>query len=368
MRRLLLLLLVAVAAAHTTLAQGHSGSCTCGGFATPRVRWEIEHNDKPEYVAAAGTMFDLWNRYIDVFDAQPGDGTTGPNGTNEIFFATRAEASAKYGINMDAITFAITYVTPTSADGGFDACPKPPDTNCGTFAETDVIMNAEFLRGYRPSGPIDYSDTAPALYQGTAAHEVGHAIGFHHNVNNISVMNLYEDFAAQYIATADTQEGRRAYPSQARVVTDLAVYPFFFDPQLTDYAATTPVEVRTSRVIAGGTITVRNFGFENVGSEAVSNVEVRFYLSRDPDVTTADSLVASLVFSGTVAAGAFWEDAGQGRTFAIPNDVALGAYSFGALVTYSGGTTDPISYNNTFIAPQQVSVVAPGGKRRSIRH
>lgn len=363
----LLALVLLVAAAGPLFAQGHEGSCTCGGIATPRVAWQIEHGAQPQYAAPAKAMFDLWNQYIDVFDAGAGDGTARPNGVDEILFASIAEASASYGITMDRITFAITMIRPMAAAGDFDACPKPPQASCGTFDETDVIMNADFLHGWRPSGAIDYSDTAPALYAATAVHELGHALGFHHNVGNVSVMNLYEDFAAQYIATADTQEARRAYPSQARAVVDLAIYPFSFDARFTDYAATTPVEVLTPQVVEGGAVTVRNFGLENVGSEAVTDAVVRFYLSRDAEVTGDDVLLGSLTFNGTVAAGAFWDDAGEGRTFAVPRDLPIGSYFLGALVTYGSGATDSIAYNNRFVAAQQVKVYARPSRRRAVR-
>lgn len=346
---------------------GHSGSCTCGGFASFPIRWEIEHQNHPDFAAAAAAEFARWNRYVDVFDARTGDGVAGPNGTNEIGFFDHATASAKYGISLDRNTFAITYMTPLSAAGDFDGCPMPPETVCGTFTETDVIMNSEFVRGFTPFGPLDYADRGPALYGATAAHELGHALGFHHNVNNISVMNLYEDFAAQYIAASDTVEARAAYASRAVPVTDLAAYPFHFDPELSDYAATTHVDVSPARVAPGGTITVRNFGFENVGTGSVSGVELRIYLSRDAHVTAADALIGRIPLDESFAPGAFWEDGGAGRTFALPLDLEQGTYSVGALITHGGGATDSATDNNAWIAPQQVTV-GSAVRRRAARH
>ena len=337
---------------------GHSGSCTCGGPAVVPVQWEIEHAD-PAYVAAAKEVFDRWNACIDVFDARAGDGVIGPNGKNEVAFLDIATTSAKYGINMDRNTFAITYMTPLSAAGDFDACPKPPDAICGTFEETDVIVNSDFSRGFKASGPVDFSDRGPALYAATVAHELGHSLGFHHNVDNISVMDLYEDFAAQYIAAADTKEARAAYPSRVQRITDLALYPFYFDPLLTDYAATTPVEISPTSVVPGSTITVRNFGFENVGTESVRDVLIRFSLGSYE--------IGSVAFSGPLVAGAYWDDRRAGLPLTIPRDLPLGTYELTATISQVDGTSDAITYNNSWVAPQQIHVVS-GNKRRSAAH
>ncbi len=366
MRRFLLATLLAVIASHSIQAQGHSGSCTCGGFAVTPVMWEIEHTANAGYAAAAVDVFERWNRYASVFTYRSGDGVMAPNGTNEIGFLDRATTSARYGINLDRNTFAITFMSPLTAAGDFDACPKPANAKCGTFDETDVIMNADFARGFRPSGPVDYTDRAPALYGATAGHELGHALGFHHNVSNVSVMNLYEDFASRYIATSDTQELRTAYPARATRIVDLALYPFSFDPALTDDAATTPVETPPVAV-RGGAVTIRNFSLENVGSENVNGIRIRFYLSVDSDVTADDFLLGFLEFPGPIAPGAFWDDAREGRSFIVPRELPFGVYQIVALISDSLGVRDSVEYNNVWIGSQPLAVVS-GERRRTARH
>lgn len=360
-------LLLALLLTPVIVGQGHAGSCTCGSPARLSTQWEIEHTDS-DYVFAAGEQFARWNAYVDMFSYGNGDGVSGPNGVNEILFLDRATAASKYGLNLGRDVFAVTYMAPLSASGEFDFCPTPPEAKCGTFAETDVVLNSDFVRGFKPGGPPDFEDRGPALYGATVAHELGHALGFHHNFQNLSVMNYYEDYAAQYIATADTQEARRAYPQQARTVTDLAAYPFYFDPALTDYAATTAVTVSPLSLAQGGVLTLRNFGLENVGSETVSSLQLRFYLSADATITTSDILAGTLLFTGPVPSGAFWDDGSAGRSFRLSSDVPPGTYFVGALVTDGAGGTDAISYNNGWVAPQQVTIARPELRRRAVRN
>lgn len=347
------------------VTSGHEGSCTCGGPAALPAVWEIDDTE-PSHLAAAKEVFDRWNAYVDVFRYSSGDGESGINGKNEVAFLDIATISRKYGINIDRSTFAVTFMTPLSAAGDFDACPRPPTAVCGTFTETDVIINSEFFLGWTTTEPPSFDQRAPALYQAALAHELGHTLGFHHNVNDVSVMNLYEDFAAQYISAADVAEARLAYPSRVRQVADLALYPFEFNALLTDYAATTPVEVSPSVVAPGGTIRVRHFQFENVGTESVSNVAIRFYLVRVGPGAAADSLVATLAFIGPFRPGSFWDDGGEGIAIALPGDIPPGTYSLRAVIA-GGGAADGVAYNDAFVAPQQISVVA-GGRHHAVRH
>lgn len=350
------------------VAQGHSGGCQCGGFSTSRVQWELELEGDPSsaaYKTGAADEFDRWNSYIDLFDYRNGDGRSGVNQVNEVALLSIAQTRTLYGININKDVFGFAFMSPESAFGDFNVCPTPAAQQCGTFSETDVIVNREFVRGFKPNGPIDFDDDrGPAFFGATLVHELGHTLGFHHNFTNLSVMNYYEDFAARYIAYSDVEVARSGYPAQARSVTDLAVYPFSFDASQQTYRTTTPVTATPTAILPGGSITLDSFGFENVGTTSVSNAEIRFYLSVDDVITTSDVLIGGFEFAGAVAPGAFWDDETEGEMFSVPSTVRPGRYYIGALAVHGGGQLDGVSYNNSWIAPQQITVIQPGGSQR----
>jgi hypothetical protein len=336
---------------------GHSGSCLCGKIAGTKAAWQIEGNAQLQ--SAAGAEFDRWNKYVNVFTYAQGDGTAGMNnGKNEIVFATLAQAQQGWGLDLDGDTFGIAPSSPQSAFGspGFNACPVPALTQCGTFTESDVIVNAEFSRGFITQGPPDFDDAnGPALYGATAVHELGHTLGFHHNFNNLSVMNYYQDFAAQYITATDVLAARAQYGAQTQNVTDMAIYPFIVDPAKQQYEMTNMADISVASVAPGGTINLHNLMIENIGTTALSNVQWRFYLSTDANITTSDILLGGASYTSFPNA-AFDDDGGEGIDLVVPANTPAGNYFVGSLVTYNTTSLDTIPYNNSFVIARKLTV------------
>lgn len=355
-RTTLFALALASLLASSTLAQaGHSGGCTCGQFSAKPIPWRIEHTTSA-YQNAATAEFNRWNTVAAIVSPTLGDGSAASgNSQNEIVFVTQT---------LDSDTFGLALILPESAFSGspaFNDCSeKTGGTICGTFTEADVLINSDFARGFTPTGPPDFDDgNGPAYYGATALHEIGHALGLHHNFRNLSTMNYYEDYAAQYLAIADASIIRTAYPSQTKSMTDIGTYPFKYDSAKQQYSATTPVSFSPTSVAAGtGTITVSNATVENVGTVNLTNVKVEFYLSTDSTITTSDILLASFTYES------FPSTAYDDEPFPdipIPSSVPSGTYFVGARVLQNASTADAITYNNTWTSPGQLTVSGSGG-------
>ncbi|PON15196.1 hypothetical protein C2W62_25095 [Candidatus Entotheonella serta] len=323
-----------------TLAQ-HGAWCACGEHEVLPVQVEIDHSATWRW--AAVREFDKWNMYGDLFQWSQGDGRAGINGKHEVIFFTPSQALDIYGIVMDSDTYGITYVTPLSVFGSppFDACPPPAGTTCGVFTETDVIINSAFVNGWKTSAPT-YDDTGPTYYGAALLHEVGHMLGLHHNFDNLSAMNDYEDFAAIYISHSDSRAVRGHYPEAATIIPDVGTYPFRFAGF--QHHGTTMASVAPTTVQAGGTFTLANITIENVGSEVLDEVELRIYLSVNENITTSDYLVGTLIWSSL---STWWDT--TGRQFTVPASVPPGTDYVGALVTHNSGTPDDVVYNNRWV-------------------
>ncbi|HEY0788624.1 MAG TPA: hypothetical protein VGE86_08260, partial [Thermoanaerobaculia bacterium] len=232
MKKQLLIALVLVALPTLAFAQGHGGSCGCGKPTGNKIHYQVEMRGDTAYHNATVAELQRWNNYVDVFTYTTGNGTVGlGNGENDLVFIYPNEAAQFYDYEMDENLYGVARLNPMSAFGspGFNQCPMPAGTSCGTFTETDVLINGGFGAGWTPNLPAGYESGVPAVLGATIVHEVGHTLGFHHNFNNFSTMDYFEDFAAQYITVADAAFARQYYPSQRKNLTDVAVYPLHFN-------------------------------------------------------------------------------------------------------------------------------------------
>ncbi|HKO55658.1 MAG TPA: matrixin family metalloprotease [Thermoanaerobaculia bacterium] len=341
------LLITAVSA----LAQNRTASCTCGVPGSVPTTWEIRHVD-PTAQQAAVNAFNTWNLYVDVLRPQVGSAVNYDfgNGHNEILFF---DFSTVPGLDASTVGFAPSL--PQGAFGNFNQCPMPAGTSCGIFSEADVwLSNAIDWHVAKPN--VDDSRDA-AYYYSTAIHEIGHTMGLHHNFKNVSTMNYYQDYAGQFVSRADVLAARSQFPSRTKTVSDLATYAFRYnaDQQNGSYGngALTPASVSPSQVSAGGSVTIRNWTIENLGTSAVTSARLRFFLSTDTNITTSDVYIGGFKWEPLTT----WSDDPDGFQFTIPAGTPAGQYYLGAIVG-SGDNLDQdaITYNNSWYLPAKITV------------
>ncbi len=345
-------------------AQGTAG-CACGVPASVPTPWTIRHSD-PNAQAAAQASFGQWQTYFNVFNPTVAAASYDPNvnlgnGINEVAFV---DYTGIPGLDPNSVV-GFTPMDPQSAFGGFNACPMPAGTSCGTINEADVWLNSKMP--WNTSRPNIDTPGFAGYYPGTLIHEVGHSMGLHHNFGALSTMNYYADYACLYITQMDVLVMRSHMGSQTNSVSDLAAYPFTYDPTQQTGAndgdnALTVANVSPATVTPGGTITIKNWTMENL-STSTKEVVLLFYLSTNQTITSGDIFIGGVHWS-SVGSNQYANDT-AGRQFTIPANTPAGTYYVGAIVasgsSASNAVQDGITYNNTWVIPTPITVGSSSG-------
>jgi hypothetical protein len=286
----------------------------------------------------------IWNFTIDVFRYSPDDGHFGGgNGENEFDgFIDDATYYSVYGAHWgSACSMAVNYVH---------------SDPCEDIGESDVMFNSAF--NWTDNYLGRYSG-GPLYYQDSVLHETGHTWGYMsgrlkgelYAYNHPSVMNgqgieIMED--AQQIHVPDANLMRRIYDSLTGVpqVNDVGVESYYASGGL--HKSTT----NAASYYPGLPITVQNITVENMSPTAQSDVRLRFYLSTDRTITTADSQMGSY-FGWTSFTKESYSVANYTTTVpAVPS----GQYFVGQIVTVNGFGTDGAPENNANVLPYPITL------------
>lgn len=356
-----LVVLICTFSSSAALFAQRTDSCSCGipsQVPTPVI---IRHVDSG-FQQGALEAVNNWNQYVDVFrpTLQQGSFDFG-NGVSEIYFYDLTQI---FGMDGNSV-LGYTPSLPQGAFGDFNECPRPPGAVCGSeMTEADVLMNNSF----------NWQLTRPGLgedgtyYQATSTHELGHALGFHHNFKNVSEMNYLPHFS-RYVTRADILNARQQFPGRVQQVTDLATYPFVYDERSQSGSddganAIKVASVTPTTVAPGGNITIKNWTVENLSNGPVSNVRLRLYLSTDTDITTSDTYFAYFYWDPSLNA---WSQDADGTQFKIPSTLPAGRYYVGGIVGIGDNfQTDAIAYNNSWFIPTPISVGSGSGGGPSV--
>ncbi len=321
--------------------------CWCGyQTGVPRDYWVRGRGASAAEKQATADMLAEWNRHVGLFNVRVDSSSAlgSRNGVNEVnTYITSAEANLQYGFTMEPGLFGRAVMFPDDNFGSFNECRYFDPSGCGSFTETDVVINAGFGEGWTADwfAPGNDQRGGLAMVQATVLHEVGHTLGLHHifqlpgsGANSFSTMNYANDDAARWVTRIDAKTVRTEYPARAASLLDLAIYPLVYgnDKYAQEYAT-----LSKSSVTPGESFALDRWTIQNAGSQAASNIVVTFYAwprTAGRHYPQAGDLVLG---------SATWESAdvdGEARVtgtpLSVPSGAAAGEYWVGAIVTANG--------------------------------
>lgn len=215
-------------------------------------------------------------------------------------------------------------------------------------------------------------------FRGVAMHEFGHFIGLGHVTDTYSIMgsdtvhvHLDRDSGKHYFGEDATRGATVLYgstPILQGIFNDLAVTSFRRTGESNGYSTHGPVRifnslgsvlssfndvngVRGYRVSKGQQIKVE-FGYENLGYSFIDDVRLRYFISTNNWITTADNLIGTqnnMQFSPDVVS--YWQ-----KTLTIPNTLVSGnTYYLGVIIGRENGDADLRPENDTSYIPIRIN-------------
>lgn len=352
-------------------ASGNSGhpdkeGCWCG-FQTAVVRNYVIRGAgaTAAHKEAAADMIREWNRYVNLFNVSvdSSSGLGSANGVNEVnVFISNGESKARYGIELDANLFGVAVMFPDAGFGAFNQCRDFRPDDCGSFTETDVVVNAGFPTGWTGDWYAAGNDSqgGVAMVQATVLHEVGHTLGLHHVFdlesgagygNSLSTMNYLNDDVGKFVTRLDSKTLRMEYPGAARSLVDVGIFPFVYGNG--KYKQTYAAPSKTS-LLPGESFTLSNWLIQNVGSQKTGAIRITFYLlpagSRSYP-QPSDLAIGNVDFGGGADVDA--EQSMNGTPLVVPAGAPPGDYWLGAIATVGGQEDSPYQSgkpnNNRFL-------------------
>ena len=146
---------------------------------------------------------------------------------------------------------------------------------------------------------------------------------------------------------SETNEANNTYNVVAITVTAPP------QPDLAEYVA-----VDKTTVGAGGSLVIDAYDM-NIGDAVSAGSTAQIYLSTDPNITTSDTVIATLTTSGqlsTVGQPGYYDH--QTVTVNLPGNLAPGTYYIGGIADYNNHVSESNEANNTYNVAS-ITVTAP---------
>jgi hypothetical protein len=283
----------------------------------------------------------MWNQIMDVFRYTDDDGTYNwqnvPFQQSEfIGYPSSADLASRYGSGWGATTLAVTWT--------WNWC------HCCAIQESDLAWNPAY--SWTDSFSFSLGNNGVVLQRPNTMHELGHTIGHQredgetYDYDQPSVMHAYYSNVVEDgygVHEGDAWIMRRNYQNDRSILgfADMGVESYYASNGLHN-ATASPTWLRP-----GDWITVSNVTVENISYGAQSDVRLRFFLSTDKTINTADLQMGSYWYWSSFC-GECYNVGSYGMS--IPSATPPGTYYVGAIVTRNGfGGDDYWPNDQTFL-------------------
>jgi hypothetical protein len=293
----------------------------------------------------------VWNQAMDIYRYTDDDGSWGDNSENEFAgYPTSADVDDQYGFGWSpgALAMCITtmgFLQPT----------------CGRIAQSDVCWNPAY--SWTNDFSVSLNGTA-LLLRPINMHELGHTWGEQrgtyaetYDYDVVTVMHPYYNSIIEDgwgVHYTDAYLIRRIYDDQRGIngaIRDVGVESYYASNGLINSAT------NSGSYRPGDSITINNVTVENMGFNAASDLRIRFFLSTNDIISTADYQLGSYWFWTSFCGECY--NVGS-YTTTVPSNVPPGSYYVGAIVTINGFGSDDLTWNNSTYLYSKVTVTCAG--------
>jgi hypothetical protein len=283
----------------------------------------------------------MWNQIMDVFRYTDDDGTYNwqnvPFQQSEfIGYPSSSDLSSRYGSGWGATTLAVTWT--------WTYC------SCCSIQESDLAWNPAY--SWTDSFSFSLGNSGVVLQRPNTMHELGHTTGIQrangetYDYDQPSVMHAYYNNVVEDgygVHEVDAWLLRRNYQNDRSILgfADMGIESYYASNGLHNSTAS------STWLRPGDSITVSNVTVENISYNAQSDVRIRFFLSTDKTITTADRQMGGYWYWSSFCGECY--NTGT-YTMSIPSATPPGTYYVGAIVTRNGfGGDDYWPNDQTFL-------------------
>jgi hypothetical protein len=305
----------------------------CGYHSLPLVM-EMVPEDCWSYDTIGSSMW-MWNQFMDVYRIRKSDGTFNSNNSQNEFCGWIDDSTMYriYGGHWNGY-YGMVY----------NFRRRNP---CGRILESDVLFNPSYNWTDDEDSALGNSDLI--LLRPLLMHELAHTWGMQsgkyeetYDYDSPTVVHSYYHHIVENgmgIHSPDAHLIRRAYSNQKTIknIVDAGVESYYADDGLHNS------KTDSSSYHPGDSISLYNITVENNSYKNVSDLRIRFYLSKNRNITTQDYQI-----------GSYWHwDSFSKESYGvydfsttIPDNIPASTYYIGAIVTINGYNQDDFTNNN----------------------